>query len=160
MIGVTLKLDPLLEVDQVKLHFIRAAPEGEIAHDDMEESRFTRTRFPGNEGMLTGALPEGEVLQLRRTAAPDRDTQFPRGTERPPFALCRSNKRKGHLNAIRITIRRPKLMDPANKNLSRGCRAQRQCCRLHWILRDGKTTLARAQAEARLAKIVHLKTLR
>ena len=157
MIRITFKLNPLLEVDQIEFHFIRTAPEGEIAHDDMEESRFARTRLPGYEGMLAGSFSESEILQFRRAAATDRDTKLSRCSERPSFAFFRSDKREGHLDTIRIAIRRTELMDPANKGLRRRRRVKGDGRTFHRIILDQKSILGRAQTKRGLAKIIHLK---
>ena len=43
---VAFEFHPLLEIHQVELHLVGAAPEREIRNDHMKERRLTRSRFP------------------------------------------------------------------------------------------------------------------
>src|SRR5690606_1650191 len=85
VVSVAFELDALLEVDEVELDLVGRTPEGEVADDDVEEGRFPRAGLACDEGMLAGALAEGEVLALRRAAASDGHSQLVGGGEAPKF---------------------------------------------------------------------------
>ena len=91
--GVALELDAFLEVDEVKLDLLRAAPQREVGDDDVEQRGFAGTGLAGDERVLARAFADGEVLQLGRAGAADGHAQFVGGvlasrSPRPAGATC------------------------------------------------------------------------
>src|SRR5207253_1624955 len=68
---VALELDTLLEVHEIKLHLLRAAPKREVRDDDMEQRRFAGASLARDERVLARAFANGEILEFGRTAASD-----------------------------------------------------------------------------------------
>ncbi len=56
--GVGLELDPFLEIDQVKFHFVGAVEQGEVADQGVQQGRFARTGFAGDEDVLSCSLTQ------------------------------------------------------------------------------------------------------
>ena len=90
LVGVALELDAFLEIDEVKLDLLRAAPEREVGDDDVEQRGFAGTGLAGDERVLARALADGEILQLGRAGAADGDAQFVRGFPRPDLLRLRA----------------------------------------------------------------------
>src|SRR5206468_579540 len=97
--GVALELDSLLEVHQVELDLIRAAPQGEVGDEDMEQSGFARTGFAGDENVLPCTLAQGKELELGRARASDRDAEFAARVQSPYCGIWRGDIGERHLDA-------------------------------------------------------------
>ena len=74
--GVAFELDAFLEVHEVELDLLRAAPQREVGDDDVEEGGFARAGFAGDQAVLAGAFADGEVLELGRAGAADGHAQL------------------------------------------------------------------------------------
>ena len=94
---VSFKLDALLEVDEIKLNFVRAVVQREIGDEDVHERRFAGTGFAGNEHVLRGSSPEPHVLQLGGSRPAERDVDTGPAVVLPQF--LRGDAVEGHFNA-------------------------------------------------------------
>src|SRR5260221_1647293 len=107
MSRVAFELDALLEVHEVKLDLLRAAPQRQVRDEHVKEGRFSGAGFSGNERVLACSLADGEVLQLGRAGTPDRHAQFFRSFDGPTFALAGGDLGKGDFDTIRSAARLP-----------------------------------------------------
>ena len=119
--GVALELDALLEVHQVELHLLRAAPQRQVGDDDVEQGGLARTGLAGDQRVLAGALADGEVLELGRARAADR-ARAARSvvSSRPDLRLRRGDVRERHLDAAGIPAARPTLLTNSIANSGGG----------------------------------------
>jgi len=99
---VALELDAFLEVHQVKLHLLGAAPQRQVGDDDVEQGGLARAGLARNQRVLAGSLAQGEVLELGRAGAPDRDKQLFGGVLAPNLRGRRRHMREGHLDPAGI----------------------------------------------------------
>ena len=117
--GVALELDALLEIHQVELHLLRAAPQGQVGDDDVEQGGFAGAGLAGDQRVLAGALADGEILQLGRAGAADRHAQFAGGVLAPDLGLRRGDVREGHFHAVGIAAALAHLVDELGGELRR-----------------------------------------
>ena len=100
--GVALELDALLEVDQVELDLLRAAPQRQVGDDDVEQGGLAGAGLAGDQRVLARALADGEVLELGRAGAADRRRAARSVVSlAPDLAPARRDVREGHLDAVR-----------------------------------------------------------
>src|SRR4051812_4898179 len=96
--GVGLELDALLEVDEIKLDFLRAVNEGGVRDEAMQEGRLTGAGFAGHEQMLRSSFPQSHRLQTPRTSAADRHDELLTSIALPIFVFWRGNLLEGHFH--------------------------------------------------------------
>ena len=101
-VGVAFEFHALLEVDQIELDLIRAAGQRQIGDDHMEEGGFPRPGFPGKQGVLAGALADGQHLVFDRAGPADRDAEFVGGVSLPVVLRHRRNLGEGHFHAAGV----------------------------------------------------------
>ena len=124
--GVALELDALLEVHEVKLHLLRAAPEREVGDDDVKQRGLAGTGLARDQAVLPRALTEREVLQLRRARAADRHAQFARRLQRPHLIVVRRDFGERHFDAIRIGAVLADLLEQLRGEFRVGRRVERE----------------------------------
>ena len=73
--GVGLELDPLLEVDQVELDFVRAVVERGVGNQGVKQRRLARAGLARDKDMLRGSLAQPQMLQLRGPGPADGDVE-------------------------------------------------------------------------------------
>ena len=100
MSGVTLEFDTLLEVDEIEFDLVRTAPKREIGDHHMEEGRFSRTGFAGDQRVLAGPLPYREILHFGRTGAANGNAKLFGGFLFPDFVFGRGYFFERHFDAI------------------------------------------------------------
>src|SRR5580765_2723060 len=100
--GIAFELDAFLEIHEIKLHLLRAAPKSEIRNHDMEQSGLAGTGFAGDQSMLASALADGQILELGCASPSYGDAQFRTGIFGPNLVRRRDNMFERHLDAARI----------------------------------------------------------
>ena len=123
--AVTLELDSLLEIHQVELDLLGAAPQGEVRYDHMEQSGFAGTGFSRDQTVLPRAFADGEILELGGARAANRHAQFGGGHPGPNGLLRRRHLRERNLDAARIAAGLADRLDELNRLLGRGRCLQR-----------------------------------
>ena len=71
--GVGSKLHTFLEVDQIKLNFIRTIMQGEIRNQNVQQRRLAGTRFASDQNVLAGSSTKTHKLKSRRASAANRE---------------------------------------------------------------------------------------
>ena len=100
MAGVRLEFDPLLEVHQVKLHFLGAVIEREVADQRVQEGRFARAGLAGDEDVLGRPLAKPQMLPLGGADAAQGHANARFAIARPPLFGRRGHELKRHLDAL------------------------------------------------------------
>ena len=79
--GVGLEFHALLEIHQVKLYFIRTAPERKIRDQCVQECGLARTGLAGDQCVLGCAVTEHKGLEFRRPGTTQRHLDFIDGAQ-------------------------------------------------------------------------------
>src|ERR1043165_2157580 len=74
--AITFELDAFLEIDQIELDLLRAAPQRKVRDHDVEQCGFAGTSFACDERMLARALANCKILEFRRARTANWHAQF------------------------------------------------------------------------------------
>lgn len=157
-VGVAFELDAFFEVDEVELDFVGIGPEGEVGNEDVEEGRFTGTGLTSDEGVLAGAFAEGELLELRRAAAPDGNGELGGGIGGPHFLLVGSDEREGYLDAVGVAVGLPYPMHPGGELVRRGWLQELELCPGDGIVFEEEAVDITPNTDTSAAEVVHFKS--
>ena len=120
VVVVDLELDPLLEVDEIKLNFIRAVGEREIRDQRVHHRRLARAGLAGDEDMLARSLAELHVLHLLGAGGAERHVDAAGRAPRPPPIFCGGDAVEGDLDALGSLRRLADPLDDVCEHLIRG----------------------------------------
>ena len=99
MCRIGFKFHALLEVDQVKLQFLRGIVHGEAGDDGVQERGLARAGLSRNQHVLRGASSQFQVLQFFRTGPSERHFDLCATVALPPIAGRRDDRMKWHFDA-------------------------------------------------------------
>ena len=102
LLGVALELDAFFEIDEIELHLVRAASEGEVGDDDVEKRRFAGPGFAREERVLARPFADGQKLVFGRAGAANGDAQFAGGVVGPHLGGSRRDLGERHFDAVGI----------------------------------------------------------
>src|SRR5206468_8201605 len=102
MRGVRLELHAFLEVHQVQFDFLGTVVQSEIRDEGVQERRFARARFAGNEDMMGGALAKLQMLPFGSAGSAEGDVDAEATVGHPPLVRWRSDKFKRNLHSSRF----------------------------------------------------------
>ena len=74
--GITFELHAFLEIDEIELDLLRAAPQRQIGDDDMEQRGLAGAGFAGDKHVLAGAFANRQHLEFLGPGAADGHAHF------------------------------------------------------------------------------------
>ena len=152
--GITLELDALLKVHQIKFHLLGAAPQGQVRDHDMEQRGFARARLARDQRMLARALADGQILPFRRPGTPDGHAKFLHRAFLPERIIRRRDLLEGHFHPGRIFAALAGLVQETRGKLRRRRRLEHDLHARHGLVADLEPLRRGRQADTGFFQVI------